>query len=297
MTEDINNNNDFFDISFKDIFVSANKNIKKIIYLTVLGAALSVTYSLTIPEKYISQAISIQAEISNPPSVESAGGLLQIFGPQSKASTEKTLTILKSRSFFRNFYEDDQFLFELMAVESFDTKNNKYRVDNSLYNQKDNKWVSKPSFEESFKVFREEFSVSTDLVTGEIYTSTKHINPIVALQWNEAILAKINQITKEKQIKKSSSSIDYYKRQLNNETSIAVRSVLMSSMASELQTIATSNVTDEYSLEVIDPPFLPERSSEPNNAVISILGTILSFVIFFTYFVFSDLYKSFNRKK
>lgn len=297
MTEDINNNNDFFDISFKDIFVSANKNIKKIIYLTVLGAALSVTYSLTIPEKYISQAISIQAEISNPSQVESAGGLLKIFGPQSKSSTEKTLTILKSRSFFRNFYEDNQFLFELMAVESFDTKNNKYRVDNSLYNQKDNKWVSKPSFEESFKVFREEFSVSTDLITGEIYTSTKHINPIVALQWNQAILAKINQITKEKQIKKSSSSIDYYKRQLNNETSLAVRSVLMSSMASELQTIATSNVTDEYSLEVIDPPFLPERSSEPNNAVISILGTILSFVIFFTYFVFSDLYKSFNRKK
>ena len=297
MTEDINNNNDFFDISFKDIFVSANKNIKKIISLTVLGAALSVTYSLTIPEKYISQAISIQAEISNPSQVESAGGLLKIFGPQSKSSTEKTLTILKSRSFFRNFYEDNQFLFELMAVESFDTKNNKYRVDNSLYNQKDNKWVSKPSFEESFKVFSEEFSVSSDLITGEIYTSTKHINPIVALQWNEAILAKINQITKEKQIKKSSSSIDYYKRQLNNETSLAVRSVLMSSMASELQTIATSNVTDEYSLEVIDPPFLPERSSEPNNAVISILGTILSFVIFFTYFVFSDLYKSFNRKK
>ena len=295
MNEDINNN-EFFDVSFNEIFASANKHIKKILSLTLVGALLSVIYSLTIPEKYLSQAISIQAEISNPTSVDSTGGLLQIFGPQSKSSTEKTLTILKSRSFFRNFYEDNQFLFELMAVESFDTKNNKYSVNNSTYNQKDNKWISKPSFEQSFMAFREQFSVSTDLITGEIYTSTKHINPIVALQWNEAILAKINQITKEKQIKKSSSAIDYYKRQLNNETSLAVRSVLMSSMASELQTIATSNVTDEYSLEVIDPPFLPERSSEPNNAVISILGTILSFVIFFTCFVFFDLYKSFNRK-
>ena len=295
MNEDINNN-EFFDVSFNEIFASANKHIKKILSLTLVGALLSVIYSLTIPEKYLSQAISIQAEISNPTSVDSTGGLLQIFGPQSKSSTEKTLTILKSRSFFRNFYEDNQFLFELMAVESFDTKNNKYSVNNSSYNQKDNKWISKPSFEQSFMAFHEQFSVSTDLITGEIYTSTKHINPIVALQWNEAILAKINQITKEKQIKKSSSAIDYYKRQLNNETSLAVRSVLMSSMASELQTIATSNVTDEYSLEVIDPPFLPERSSEPNNAVISILGTILSFVIFFTYFVFFDLYKSFNRK-
>ena len=295
MNEDINNN-EFFDVSFNEIFASANKHIKKILSLTLVGALLSVIYSLTIPEKYLSQAISIQAEISNPTSIDSTGGLLQIFGPQSKSSTEKTLTILKSRSFFRNFYEDNQFLFELMAVESFDTKNNKYSVNNSTYNQKDNKWISKPSFEQSFMAFREQFSVSTDLITGEIYTSTKHINPIVALQWNEAILAKINQITKEKQIKKSSSAIDYYKRQLNNETSLAVRSVLMSSMASELQTIATSNVTDEYSLEVIDPPFLPERSSEPNNAVISILGTILSFVIFFTYFVFFDLYKSFNRK-
>ena len=296
MTEDMNNNYDFFEISFKEIFVSANKQIKKILSLTLLGAILSVIFSLTIPEKYVSQAISIQAEISKPSSVESAGGLLQLFGPQSKSSTDKTLTILKSRSFFRNFYEDDQFLFELMAVESFDTKNNKYKVDESLYNQKDNKWISKPSFEKSFKVFREEFTVSTDLVTREIYTSTKHVNPIIALQWNTSILAKINQITKEKQIKKSSSAIDYYKKKLNNENSLAVRSVLMSSMSSELQTIATSNVTDEYSLEVIDPPFLPERSSEPNNAVISILGTILSFVLSFLFFVFSDLYKSFNRK-
>tara|TARA_B100000900_G_scaffold401425_1_gene406101 strand:- start:3292 stop:4182 length:891 start_codon:yes stop_codon:yes gene_type:complete len=295
MSED-NNNNDFFDISFKDIFVSANKHIKKIFSLTLVGALLSVIYSLTIPEKYVSQAISIQAEISNPSQVDSAGGLLKIFGPTSKSSTDKTLTILKSRSFFRNFYDDDQFLFELMAVESFDTKNKSYKVDNSLYNQNDNSWISKPSFEESFKVFNEEFNVSSDLVTGEIYTSTKHVNPVVALQWNTAILAKINQITKEKQIIKSSSAIDYYKMQLNNDNSLAVKSVLMSSMSKELQTIATSNVNDEYSLEVIDPPFLPERSSEPNNAVISILGTILSFVLFFTYFVFSDLYKSFNRK-
>ena len=295
MNEDINNN-EFFDVSFNEIFASANKHIKKILSLTLVGALLSVIYSLTIPEKYLSQAISIQAEISNPTSIDSTGGLLQIFGPQSKSSTEKTLTILKSRSFFRNFYEDNQFLFELMAVESFDTKNNKYKVDESLYNQKESKWISKPSFEKSFKVFREEFTVSTDLITREIYTSTKHVNPIVALQWNTAILAKINQITKEKQIKKSSSAIDYYKKKLNNENSLAVRSVLMSSMSSELQTIATSNVTDEYSLEVIDPAFLPERSSEPNNAVISILGTILSFVLSFLFFVFSDLYKSFNRK-
>ena len=130
MSED-NNNNDFFDVSFKDIFVSANKHIKKIFSLTLVGALLSVIYSLTIPEKYVSQAISIQAEISNPSQVDSAGGLLKIFGPTSKSSTEKTLTILKSRSFFRNFYDDDQFLYELMAVESFDIKNNSYKVDNS----------------------------------------------------------------------------------------------------------------------------------------------------------------------
>ena len=296
MNQNTNINNDFFDVSFKEIFESAKNHSKKILLLTLLGAIISAIFSLTIPEKYISQAISIKAEISNPSSVDSAGGLLQIFGPQSNSSTDKTLTILKSRSFFRNFYNDDQFLFELMAVESFDIKQNSYRVDEDLYNQKDNIWIQKPSFESSFEVFHQEFNVSSDLVTGEIYTSTKHVNPLVALQWNTAILAKINQITKEKQIIKSSSAIDYYKTQLNNDNSLAVKSVLMSSMSKELQTIATSNVTDEYSLEVIDPPFLPERSSEPNNAVISILGTILSFVLFFTYFVFSDLYKSFNRK-
>lgn len=293
MSEDSNiKDNDFFEISFKEIFASAYKNIKKIILFTSIGAIISVIYSLTIPEKYVSQAISVKAEISSPTNNDTAGGLLQIFGPQSKSSTDKTLTILKSRSFFKNFYDDDQFLFELMAVESYDIKSDQYNIDNDLY--ADSKWIQKPSFEKSFEVFHQEFKVSSDLVTGEIYTTTKHVNPKVALNWNASILAKINEITKEKQVVKSSSAIEYYRKQLNSENSLAVKSVLMSAMASELQTIATSNVTDEYSLEVIDPPFLPERSSEPNNAVISILGTILSFIVFFLYFVIVDLFRLFK---
>lgn len=293
MSEDSNiKDNDFFEISFKEIFASAYKNIKKILLFTSIGAIISVIYSLTIPEKYVSQAISVKAEISSPANNDTAGGLLQIFGPQSKSSTDKTLTILKSRSFFKNFYDDDQFLFELMAVESYDIKSDQYNIDNDLY--ADSKWIQKPSFEKSFEVFHQEFKVSSDLVTGEIYTTTKHVNPKVALNWNAAILAKINEIIKEKQVVKSSSAIEYYRKQLNSENSLAVKSVLMSAMASELQTIATSNVTDEYSLEVIDPPFLPERSSEPNNAVISILGTILSFIVFFLYFVIVDLFRLFK---
>ena len=256
---------------------------------TSIGAIISVIYSLTIPEKYVSQAISVKAEISSPTNNDTAGGLPN-FWTTDKSSTDKTLTILKSKV-FKNFYDDDQFLFELMAVESYDIKSDQYNIDNDLY--ADSKWIQKPSFEKSFEVFHQEFKVSSDLVTGEIYTTTKHVNPKVALNWN-AVLAKINEITKEKQVVKSSSAIEYYRKQLNSENSLAVKSVLMSAMASEFQPAATSNVTDEYSLEVIDPPFLPERSSEPNNAVISIFGTILSFIVFFLYFVIVDLLRLFK---
>ncbi len=296
----MNNNypeKDYFNIRLLDILISFRKLYLKILLVTSIGAIITVLFSLSIPEKYVSQAISVKAEESQPTINQSTGNLLGILGSQTiSRSVDKTITILNSRSFFRNFYENDKFLFELMAVLSFNIHNKKYNINERLYDLKENKWIQKPTFEESYEVFHDVFSVSSDMVTNEIYTITKHPNPMVALEWNKDILAKINQITKDKQIKKSQSAIDYYKIQLLKESSVSVRSVLMSSMATELQTIATSNSTDEYSLEVIDPPFLPERSSEPNNAVISILGSILSFVIACLFFITRDLYRLSNNK-
>ncbi|MDA7695786.1 Wzz/FepE/Etk N-terminal domain-containing protein [Gammaproteobacteria bacterium] len=289
-----NGNEEYFEINLRDLYKRAKNHFLKILLFTILGAIISVFYSLTIPEKYTSQAISIKAETNRPNSdMGATSGLLNMFTPGPSSSANKTITILKSRYFFRNFYEDDKFLFELMAVKSYDIKSKKYKVDQAIYDETNSKWIAKPSFESSYKVFREEhFAVSVDQVTDEIYTSAKHVNPYVALNWNQLILSKINEISKNKFLKNSETALSYYKDLLATEQSLAVRSVLISSISSELQTIATSNSNEEFALEIIDPPYLPEKSSEPNNLIISILGTIIFFIISSAFFIYIDFRKT-----
>ena len=286
-------NAEYFEINLRDLYKRAKNHFFKILLFTILGAVISVIYSLTIPEKYISQAIAVKAEISNSKAdMGATNGLLNIFTSGSSSSANKTITILKSRHFFRNFYEDDKFLFELMAVKSYDIKSKKYQVNQAIYDKTNSKWIAKPSFESSYKIFREQFTVSSNQVTKEIYTSAKHVNPYVALNWNQSILSKVNELSKNKFLKSSETALSYYKDLLATEQSLAVRSVLISSISSELQTIATSSLNEEFALEIIDPPYLPERSSEPNNLVISILGTIISFIISIAFFIYIDFRKT-----
>jgi uncharacterized protein involved in exopolysaccharide biosynthesis len=288
-----NGNEEYFEINLRDLYKRAKNHFLKILLFTILGAIISVVYSLTIPEKYTSQAISVKAETGRSNAdMGASSGLLNIFTSESSSSLNKTITILKSRYFFRNFYEDDKFLFELMAVKSYDINSKKYKVNQAIYDETNSKWISKPSFESSYKVFREHFTVSSSQVSKDIYTTVKHINPYVALNWNQSILSKINEISKNKFLKNSESALSYYKDLLATEQSLAVRSLLISSISSELQTIATSNLNEEFALEIIDPPYLPERSSEPNNLVISILGTIISFIISIAFFIYIDFRKT-----
>ena len=288
-----NGNEEYFEINLRDLYKRAKNHFLKILLFTILGAIISVVYSLTIPEKYTSQAISVKAETSRPNAdMGATSGLLNIFTSGPSSSANKTITILKSRYFFRNFYEDDKFLFELMTVKSYDIKQKKYKVNQAIYDETNSKWISKPSFESSYKVFREHFTVSVNQVSDEIYTSVKHVNPHVALNWNQSILSKINEISKNKFLKNSETALSYYKDLLATEQSLAVRSVLISSISSELQTIATSNSNEEFALEIIDPPYLPEKSSEPNNLIISILGTIIFFIISSAFFIYIDFRKT-----
>ncbi len=295
-------NTDFFEVKISLLIKKISKYYKSIITFTILGSFLSIIYSLTLNPIYISDSVHVQAEQTRTSSIgksEGMGSVLNIFsggGPKT-SEVDKTILHLKSRSFFRNFYEDDDFVAELMAYDYYDPEDKKLVLNNS-FDKETSSWLSeKPLFEKAYEAFHGDvFSVFTDLVSGFITIRIRHVSPEVATRWNNMVVDEINLYTKIKHKNRASDSIKYYESQLTSTDSLIIQNALISGIQNEMSVLALSEVTDEFSLEIIDRAYNPVQASEPQKTIIVILGTIIAFFISIFSVIFYEIYKFYFKK-
>ena len=296
---ELDKDKDFFEINIAAIIRLIFGHKGKIVLLTIIGSICSIFYSLSLDEIYVSDSIHVQAE---PTSISDGGknGMTSVLGALGGGSSNageisKTILHLESRTFFQNFYQDDLFLSHLMAFKSYDSANKKIVIDPNAYDIDSGQWVSgRPSFEESFEVFHgDHFSVFSDLITGFITVRVKYYSPEIVVEWNDMIVNSINLYTKDKYIKKSLAAIEYYKKELALTDLTIIQNALIRGIEKEMSTIALSEISDEFSLEIIDKAFIPFQASEPQKTIIVIIGTAIFFlfgiflVIIYELFIFS----------
>ena len=130
-------------------------------------------------------------------------------------------------------------------------------------------------------------------MTDEFITiRTKHISPEVAVKWNNTILRNINKFEKNNAIKKSTAAIQYYESELEKVNTLYVKNAMIMGISEELNRMATSEVDEEYALEIIDEPFYPNRASEPALTIFLILGTLITFMGTSIVVILKDLFFS-----
>ena len=104
------------------------------------------------------------------------------------------------------------------------------------------------------------------------------------------ILNKINKFEKDKAIRKSNAAINYYNEELEKINTVYVKEALTINITKELNDLATSQVNEEYALEIIDKPFYPNRASEPSLTIFVILGTTLTFLLCSLIIIFWEIF-------
>jgi len=118
-------------------------------------------------------------------------------------------------------------------------------------------------------------------VKGTSFTLIKveHISPIIAKKWTNLIIRKINSHMRTLERIISESSIDYLTKEYNKSNLSQLKQAMSELMQNEIQTLMLIEVTENYIFSIISSPIAPEKKSKPSRAIISILGTILGFII------------------
>ncbi|MBD75006.1 MAG: chain length determinant protein [Rickettsiales bacterium] len=280
------------EIDLKEIF-DVLFNGKVIIgAITALFSIVAIIYSLLLPNVYQSKAIlSPVGDINNSgisSVMKSVGGLASLAGVNTSPSNNannaiKALEKLNTLSFFQENIMPSIFLPDLMAFDFWDASSKKSVYDKSLFDETTQTWVrgfdypqnQVPSAQESYNIFVQHFRVSKDIETGFLTITVKHQSPVVAQAWAETIVSQINYFFRSKAKKEAEAATEYLNMQMALANFTEIKLVTAQLLQQKLQQLTVVEASDFYVFDIIEPPAVMERKSEPVRSLICIIGAFL----------------------
>ena len=279
------------EIDFRELFNVLLDGKWIIVSVTTFISTLAVIFSLLLPNIYESKALLVPVGSSNSMSgalggYSSLAGLAGISLPSDgdTGNSEKAIQKINSLSFFENNILANIYLPDLMAVKSWNYKTNTLVFDDKIYDAKKNTWTREytypqqqiPSSQESFEVFnRDHLYLNEDKKTGFVTLSIKHQSPYVAKQWTELIVNEINKFYRQKDKLESEKAARYLNQQISITGFSEIKEVLAQLLQKETEKLTLIEANQYYVYEYIDPPAVMEKKSEPNRALICIMGALL----------------------
>ena len=256
-----------------------------IIQITSVFILGSIFYSVNLNNYYRSEAILTVYE----PAPQASGltrisGLASIAGVNISQSVNKGALVTNtiwSRVFFKHLLSvDENVLPSIMAAESYDSEEKKLVFDSNIYDAVNKEWPrGKPTYIQAYQAYRGIIIADYDTVGSWIHLSAEHISPIFAKEFLELIIRESDNIIRQKDLKRSSEALAYLTSEISRTSVLDIRSNINQLILDQLQTQMTANISSNYVLNIVEPPFIPEKKSKPSRSLTILLGAMLGFVI------------------
>ena len=202
----------------------------------------------------------------------------------SSASTQEAVEILQSRAFTARFIED----FNLLPILFYDQ-----------YDEKAKTWLNpmdQPTLTDGVDLFEEEIrKVNTDLTTGFVTLSVQWLDPVVASNWANELVVRINNDLREREASDATNSIEYLRRQISKTDIVEIQNALFTLVEEQEKRRMLAAVNDQFAFRVLDPASPPELDDPIHPRPLLILLTTGTLGLIFG-FVFAIL-KTTNRKE
>jgi len=283
------------DIDLRELFSILWAGSRKIIAITVVFAFVSVIYALSLPNQYIATSVLAPAQSD---SSDLSGALGQLGGLASLAgvdigggtSSEAKIAqeIMKSWSFIDDFIVDNDLAVELCAVQGWSKDSDELLINDGVYDTENKQWFKKnnecgvtglPSSWALFEAFSERLVVSENKKSGLVSVSIEYYSPKIAKQWLDMYLVAINAHMQQRQVEKVTNNINYLQYQIEKTSIAEMREVFYTIIEQQTKNKMVAEASPEYAFVAVSPSMVPEEKSQPQRALICIIGTLLGGIL------------------
>jgi LPS O-antigen subunit length determinant protein (WzzB/FepE family) len=277
------NPNDPNELNIVDLLQAAMSSRKFIILFTSFFTIFAVLYSLSLDNIYSSSyQLSYTSSFSNQEN-SSLSILTKLASNESQMDSSGKFVIerMRSRDFFKIFHEDDIFLKNLMAYDSFDISKSSDSYISDEYNTQNikNQWVNgRPSLLNAHKEFIDSnFEIGLDRENGIITLTIFHESPYIAKEWADRVLKEINLYISNIDKTKAQNAYNFLINKLQESTTVEIRKSISALMEKELNTLMLSEVLDNYVFDIIEHAAVPEQKILPQRSIVVLTYFIASF--------------------
>ena len=238
-------------------------------------AVLAVLASFLITPQYRSQAVL------SPVGASSGGGLAALAGQfgglaslaglniGAEDNVAESIAILKSRALTERFIRERNLL-PVIFHDDWDAKKGAWDVDPD----------DVPTLARGVERFDKSIrTVNQDVETGLVNLSVDWIDPVLARDWAQGLIAEVNADMRGRAIDQSKRNIEFLKGQLEGTDAVELRTAVYGVMESEMKNAMMAAVRTDFAFEVIDPPVVPEKPAWPNRILLAVVGFFLGGMI------------------
>lgn len=275
------------EIDLKQLFEAVWKGKFFIILVTTIVAISSIFYALSLTNYFTSEAVLVSRDsqnsspISQFSDIASLAGIGGISGQNN--STFKMIEIIKSRDFVRHLVSFDEVLPSLLAYDRYDFGEGKLYYNAEDYDSEEKKWVRQsssnkpavPTYLEAHQAYGKMLSIGQDKITGFVNIKFEHVSPVFAEQFLALVIKEANSLNRKKDISDSKAALEYLSKELSQTSKVDIKNSINLLIEGQLETQMMASIHDEYSLVILEPPFVPEKRSRPTRSLIVIISTLL----------------------
>jgi len=214
-------------------------------------------------------------------------------GDSSSKSPSYVVAKITSRSFFKHLISFPGVLEGIVAYESFDLESKKISYNKELFNEETGLWIREPSglkkaepFLEAHLIFLQNLSISIDKKTQFITLVYEHASPFFAKEMLDLVVREVNNLQRDQDLVQSTKEMTYLTDMQSSNRLLYLEQSISMLIMKLLKDQMLANVSDEYMIEYIDEPLMPESRIWPKRTQLVLTVTFLSsfLIIFFMLF-------------
>ena len=254
-----------------------------VIVVTLACTSTGLAYAFLAPEWWKAEVVLTPVgKKSLPGNLAQLGGLASLAGIDiPSAGSGEPLAVLKSKSFAREFIED-QHLMKVLCADLWGGCA-AWTV----------KGETQPDIREGVKYFDEKIrAVTEDKKAGTVTLTIVWKDPGLASDWANLLVKRLNDRMRAEALKQAETSIQYLQQELLATSVVSLQQSIGRVLEGEMQSMSLARANEEFAFRLVDVAYPPKHRAWPKRGLVVVISFLIGLLLATVYLFISKSRRS-----